>query len=107
MTTTTTQELASITERFVREMILSYTLNWEGQRIYGEAYEEACEEAGDGDGPDDEHAPWQYRMDVGQRMKEEGDKMTIDVEERAKAAGVDMDVLGDRVAQLLDRPRVR
>jgi hypothetical protein len=75
----TTQEFSSITGVFVREMLLSYTLNREGQRISQEAHEEANKDTGADDY--DEHAPWQYRMDVGARMQEEGDKMTIDVGE--------------------------
>ncbi len=90
-------DINSITEGFVREMLLSYTLNWEGQRISQEAHEEADKDTC----AYDEHAPWQYRMDVGERMQEDGDKMTDDVEERARAAGVDIDVLLDLVTKQL------
>jgi hypothetical protein len=96
-----TREFSSITGGFLHEMLLAYTLNWEGQRISQEANEEANKETGEYD----EHAPWQYRMDVGARLQEEGDKMTKDVEERARAAGVDIDALLCLVTQQMDKPR--
>jgi hypothetical protein len=86
------------TERFVSEMLRSYTMAWKGQRIYSEA----CKEAN----TDDPHAPWQYRMDIGEMMQKDGDRMANDVGERAVVAGVDMDDLLYRVEQLMRRPRV-
>jgi hypothetical protein len=106
MNIVTTQEFSSITGGFVREMLLSYALNREGQRISQEAHEEANKDTTMEDGGEyDEHAPWQYHMDVGARMQEEGDKMTIDVGERARAAGVDTDALLGLVNQQMDKPR--
>lgn len=94
-------DINSITEGFVRVMLLSYTLNWEGQRISQEAHKEADKDTDTC--AYDEHAPWQYHMDVGERMQEDGDKMTDDVEERARLAGVDIDVLLDLVIKQMNR----
>ena len=87
------------TERFAREMLLSWMMNWEGQRIY----REACEEANKDTSAHDE-APWQYRMDIGNRMQDNADAMTVDVERRARAAGVDVTDMLNLVDQIKARP---
>jgi hypothetical protein len=92
---------SSSIEKFVHEMLLSHTLNWEGMRISKEAHDEAKKDASAYDG----HAPWQYRMGVGARMQEEGDKMANDVEQRALAEGVDIDALRGLVTHQMDKPR--
>jgi hypothetical protein len=87
----------SVIEKFAREMLLSWNMSWEGQRIYGEAHEEANKSASD----HDDHAPWQYRMDLAEKMQADGDEMTIGVEARAIAAGVDVTDMLNLVVQRL------
>jgi hypothetical protein len=78
--------MKSITERFAQEIIQSFKMAWEGQRLFDEAYREANKY----DGTNGDHAPWQYRMDAAERKQKAADEMTNDVEARAIAAGVDV-----------------
>jgi len=68
------------------EMLKAFKMAREGQRLYDEAYAEA----NNYDGDDGEHAPWQYRMDAAERMQEDAEVRTSDIEARAIAAGVDI-----------------
>jgi hypothetical protein len=99
-----TLELNNTADGFAHEMQLAWMMNWEGQRVYREAYKEANKDTGEYD----EHAPWQYRMDLGERMQADGDKMTNDVEARAIAAGVDVtDMLNLVNDQLKIKPKAQ
>jgi hypothetical protein len=81
-----TLEINKTTERFAQEIIQSFKMSWEGQRLYAVAHHEAQND----EGAYDENAPLQYRMDAAETMQRAADDMTNDVEARAIAAGVDL-----------------
>ena len=76
----------SLTERFAQETVEAFKMAEEAQRLYHAAYREAQHD----NGACGANAPWQYRMDVAERMQRDADDMTNDVEARAIAAGVDV-----------------
>ena len=73
-----------VTEDFAaQEIIQSFKMSWEAQRLSDEAYQRSCRDTG----PYDEHAPWQRRMDAAERMLQASGDMTIAVEARGSERG--------------------
>jgi chromosome condensin MukBEF ATPase and DNA-binding subunit MukB len=91
----------SVAERFAGEILQSFKMAWEGQRLHEEAYREANKI----EGPYDDTNPVWDRMDAAEKMQEAADDLTNETEARAIAAGVDLDDLLYLVDQHLYGPR--
>jgi hypothetical protein len=78
--------LKLVTEGYAQEIIQAYKMYWEGLRLSDEAYREGEKDQG----PYDEHALWQLRMDAAEVMMQAADELTEAVEARAIAAGVNV-----------------
>jgi hypothetical protein len=76
----------TLTESFAHEILQSFEMAWEGQRLYDAAYHEANKYDG---AYDESDALWD-RMDAAERMQQAADDLTNDTEARAIAAGVDV-----------------
>jgi hypothetical protein len=91
-------EINNTTEGFAQETLQSFKMNWEGQRLYSEAYHEAEKDHG---AYDENDAVWD-RMDAAEAMQQAADDMTNDVEARARAAGVNITDMLNLVDQHLN-----
>jgi hypothetical protein len=84
MTTTTTTTVTSLAQDVVR----GWEMAWEGRRIWREAEDEANRIGATYE--DEKHKALWCRRDAGEQMQAAGDKIVIDAEMRADAAGIDI-----------------
>jgi hypothetical protein len=93
-----TLEINNTTEGFAQEIIQSFKMAWEGQRLYEEAFREAEKDTG---AYDENDAVWD-RMDAAEAMQQAADDMTNAIEARARASGVDITDMLNLVDQRLN-----